>query len=64
GIGVSTTLFVNAWHARNKKVRQEAIAQKQHLESLFELVANVRQVQEAARAADHEVLERSHHQTL
>ncbi|KAH0607147.1 uncharacterized protein H6S33_003135 [Morchella sextelata] len=47
----------------DKKVRQEAIAQKQHLESLFELVANVRQVQEAARAADHEVLERSHHQT-
>ncbi|KAH0612032.1 uncharacterized protein H6S33_010084, partial [Morchella sextelata] len=42
----------------DKKVRQEAIAQKQHLESLFELVANVRQVQEAARAADHEVLER------
>ncbi|KAH0602625.1 uncharacterized protein H6S33_008275 [Morchella sextelata] len=47
----------------HKKVRQEAIAQKQHLESLFELVANVRQVQEAARAADHEVLERSHQQT-
>ncbi|KAH0610368.1 uncharacterized protein H6S33_011895 [Morchella sextelata] len=44
----------------DKKVRQEAIAQKQHLESLFELVENVRQVQEAARAADHEVLDRNH----
>ncbi|KAH0613224.1 uncharacterized protein H6S33_009604 [Morchella sextelata] len=44
----------------DKKVRQEAIAQNQHLESLFELVENVRQVQEAARAADHEVLDRNH----
>ncbi|KAH0603710.1 uncharacterized protein H6S33_007369, partial [Morchella sextelata] len=41
----------------DKKARSEAIATKQHLESLFELVANIRQVQEAARAADHEVLE-------
>ncbi|KAH0612055.1 uncharacterized protein H6S33_010107, partial [Morchella sextelata] len=48
------------WQVLDKKVRQEAIAQKQHLESLFELVENVRQVQEAARAADHEVLDRNH----
>jgi hypothetical protein len=47
----------------DKKVRSEAIATKQHLESLFELVVNVRQVQEAARAADHEVLERNHQNT-
>ncbi|KAH0614151.1 uncharacterized protein H6S33_006037 [Morchella sextelata] len=44
----------------DKKVRQEAIAQKQHLESLFELVENVRQVQEATRAADYKVLDRNH----
>jgi hypothetical protein len=47
----------------DKKARSEAIATKQHLESLFELVANLRQVQEAARAADHEVLERDHQTT-
>ncbi|KAH0608952.1 uncharacterized protein H6S33_001180 [Morchella sextelata] len=44
----------------DKKVRQEAIAQKQHLESLFELVTHVQQMQETARAADHEVLDRNH----
>ncbi|KAH0604177.1 uncharacterized protein H6S33_007208 [Morchella sextelata] len=49
--------------ALDSKARKEAIAARQHLEMLFELIASVRQEQEVTRAADHQVLERSHQGT-